>query len=274
MNQQTRYVGFDRHQVAVHSDVPEILAGLERHFMYMLQETATNLVGSLETTFSDGDYYFREQDTFWKSDTLDGILFSLNTEVALRLIQARPDLIWLHAGTAAFQGRAILVSGMSGRGKSTMIASLCAFGWQFLSDDVTPLNPHSGKVLPFPQTPMFRPNPGMDIPADCLHELPKIVAEIGLAGVCREAVPVSALIFPQYRPLQPTALSPCSPAAAALELLQNCLNFPIHRENGFHQLCNLVKPLPSYRLYFNSGDLAARLLAEAHASGFRGAETG
>ncbi len=274
MNQHTRYVGFDRHQVAVHSQVPEILAGLEYYFRHMFQESASHLVESLEGGFADGAYYLHHQDYSWRSDTLEGILYNLHDEVVLQLVQARPDLIWLHAGAAAFQGRGVLVSGPSGRGKSTLIASLGALGWQFLSDDITPWDPQAGKLWPFPQTPMFRPNPGVDVPADSISELDKVVADIGPAGLCREPVPVAALIFPQYTPRQAAALVPCSPGAAALELLQNCLNFSVYRDQTFHHLCNLVKPLPAYRLTFHCGDQAARLLTEAYTCGFRGAETG
>jgi hypothetical protein len=274
MNQLTRYVGFDRHQVAVHSQVPEILAGLEQNFRYMLQDTASHLVDSLEAGFVDGAYYLRNQDSSWKNETFDGILYYLNTEVVLRLVQTRADLIWLHAGAAAWRGQGVLVSGQSGRGKSTIIASLCGLGWQFLSDDIAPWDPQASKLWPFPQTPMFRPHPGVDIPADNIAELSKVVADIGPADLCREPVPVSALIFPQYTPRQEPALVPCSPATAALELLQNCFNFPVYRDQTFHHLCNLVKPLPAYRLLFHSGDQAARLLAKAYAGGFRGAQTG
>lgn len=277
MSQQTRYVGFDRHQVAVHCDAPEILAGLERHFTHMLQPPSGQPVAVLEAGFADGAYYLRERDNpynQWRQDTWDWILAFLRNEVVVQLVRARPDLVWLHAGAAAWRGRAVLVSARSGRGKSTLVAALCRLGWQFLSDDVTPWAPQAGKVWPFPQTPMFRVNPGHEVPAEGVEELAKVVADVGPAGPCREPLPVSALVFPEYTPSAAAGLSPCSAGAAALELLQNCLNFAVSREQTFHHLCNLVKPLPAYYLRFHDGDEAARLLAAAQAGGSRGAQTG
>jgi hypothetical protein len=267
-------VGFDRHQVAVRCDAPDVRAVVEGYFRHLIRDAAGEPISSLETGFADGAYYLRERDSLWREATLAGIFFLIHNEVVVRLVRARPDLVWLHAGAAASRGRAVLVSAQSGRGKSTVVAALCRLGWQFLSDDITPWDPQAGKVWPFPQTPMFRVNPGREVPAEGVAELGKVVADVGPAGVCREPLPVSALIFPQYTPAQAAGLVPCSPGAAALELLQNCLNFSVSRDQAFHHLCDLVKPLPAYRLRFDDGNQAARLLAEAHAGGFRGAETG
>ncbi len=274
MSRQTRYVGFDRHQVAVHCHIPEILAGLERHFLHMLQPPAGPPVAVLEAGFANGKYYLREGEDLWRQATWDGIFATLRNEVVVRLVRARPDLVWLHAGAVAWRGRAVLVSGRSGRGKSTVVTALGRLGWHFFSDDVTPWDPQAGMVWPFPQTPMFRVNPGREVPAENVAELGKVVADLGPAGLGRAPLPVSALIFPQYSPAQAAGLLPCSGGAAALELLQNCLNFSVSREQTFHHLCNLVKPLPAYHLRFRDGDEAARLLAAAQAGGFRGAETG
>jgi hypothetical protein len=259
---RTLFVAFDGRQVAVSSDTPEVLAAFERSFRRMLRPEAGRLVARLKVGRVPEGYVLRCDQDWVKSESLDGVLFYLSHEVVLRLIGARPDFLWLHAGAAAFRDRAVLVCGLSGRGKSTIVAALCDLGWHFLSDDVTPLDPLSGQIIPFPQTPMYRPHPGEEIPSDRLHELSKVEAAINPEGWCREAVPVAALIFPTYDPRQTAALTGCSPAVAAGELLQNCLNFAAHRETAFHQLCHLVKALPTLRLAFSSGAEAARLLAQ------------
>ena len=43
----------------------------------------------------------------------------LRHEVVLRLIQARSDLMWLHAGAAAYRCSSVMILGSWGRGKST-----------------------------------------------------------------------------------------------------------------------------------------------------------
>lgn len=268
---QTHFVAFDGQQVAVQSGVPEVAAGLERHFRWLLQREPENPVAQLEAGYEDEKYFVRDAHFWVKSESLQDIMEYLTYEVVLRHVKTRPDLLWLHAGAVACGGRAVLIAGFSGRGKSTLAACLCARGWHFLSDDTIPLAPRSGMVFPFPQTPMFRQNQGAELPPERLRELKKTEWDLPPERVVRKALPVAALILPHYNPRQPAGLTPCSPAAAALELLQNCLNFTVHRETAFHQLCELVKPLPTFRLSFSRGDEAAQLFALAHANGFRGA---
>src|SRR5262249_22274756 len=149
----------------------------------------------------------------------------LTNEVILRFIRARPDLLWFHAGGAAFKGQAVVISGRSGHGKSTVVTSLYEIGWDYLSDEIMPLHPQSGKVFPFPETPYVRMNrQGGEVAHEQLRELPKFEADIKTDSLCRDPVPIAALIFPHYNPSLPTRLTLCSPATAALEILQNCLN--------------------------------------------------
>ena len=74
------------------------------------------------------------------------------------------------------------------------------------------------------------------------------------------------MVFPVYRRGCHTELLPCSPATAALELLQNCLNFPSHREAAVRYICDLVRKVPAFRLSYSDGSLAAELIAQAHES--------
>jgi hypothetical protein len=47
---------------------------------------------------------------------------------------------------------------------------------------------------------------------------------------------------------------------AALELLQNLLNFIHHREAAVDSLCQLVAQTPTYRLIYSDGGQAAEFL--------------
>jgi hypothetical protein len=54
-----------------------------------------------------------------------------------------------------------------------------------------------------------------------------------------------------------------------LELLGSCMNFENHREEAVSQLCNLVKLLPTSRLYYSNGKDAAELVDRAHKNRYR-----
>lgn len=55
--------------------------------------------------------------------------------------------VTLHASCVALQGRALLIVGRSGSGKSSLALSLMAFGAQLISDDRTCLKRDNGAVL-------------------------------------------------------------------------------------------------------------------------------
>ena len=263
INQQTLYIAFEEHQVAVHSNVTEVLARVRQSFREMLALEPKKIVGQLEVSWKNGEYYLlggSEGST--RNSTLDDVLCSLKYEAIMGLIKARPELLWLHAGAAAYQGSAIVISGCSGRGKSTLVTSLCTRGWRYLSDDVLPLNLNSGKVIPFPRTPEVRENIGRELPPEQIQELKQTELELKPEIVCKEAMPIKALVFPTYSLYSPTQILPYSPATAALELLQNCINFVDHKQIAVRHVCELVKHLPTFRLSYSDSNLAAETIID------------
>ena len=251
--------------MTVHSNLPEVLAGLYGGFREMLVAEPTKTVGRLEAIRREDKYFLtgnREAPAEHRS--LTEVLGWLKYEVILHLMQARPDLLWMHAGAVAHRGRAVLFSGSGGRGKSTLVTRLCSPDWTYLSDDVIPLDPNSGKVLPFPQTPALRGQSEREISENRLHTLSKTDIPLEPETVCQEAVPIGMLVFPAYTLHGPTGIVSCSPATAVVELIQNGLHFGNHRETGVRMLCDLLRALPIFRLSFSRGDLAAELIARTY----------
>ena len=264
---QTLHVGFGGSKVAVSSNVPEVLAGLKRIFREMLESEPTRTVARLEVRRRDGKYNVSGiTEACLEYGSLADTVERLRYEVVLRLIQARSDLLWLHAGAAASRCSSVVILGSWGRGKSTLVTSLYANGWTYLSDDIIALDPNSGSAIPFPLTPMVREDPGQELPLERLSELQKTVVHLLPERVCRDPVPIRTVVFPVYRRGCHTELLPCSPATAALELLQNCVNFPSHREAAVRYLCDLVTKVPAFRLSYSDGRLAAELIAQAQES--------
>ena len=267
MNRRTLHVGFGGSKVAVYSDAPEVLAGLKSIFREMLESEPTRTVERLEVQRRDGKYnVWGITEAYIEYGSLADTVERLRYEVVLRLIQARSDLIWLHAGAAAYRGSSVIILGPWGRGKSTLVTSLYANGWSYLSDDVVALDPNSGRAFPFPLTPMVREDPGEELPLERLSELRKTVVLLLPKRISRDPVPIRTVVFPVYRRGCHTELLPCSPATAALELLKNCLNFPSHRDAAVRYVCDLVRKVPAFRLSYSDGRLAAELIAQAHES--------
>lgn len=69
----------------------------------------------------------------------------------------------LHAAALSREGRAVLVSGPSGAGKTTLALALLEAGWRLLSDDFAPLERATGLVHPFLKALGLRPGPGEEL---------------------------------------------------------------------------------------------------------------
>ena len=61
------------------------------------------------------------------------------------------EALTFHAGAVARDGRAILVAGQSGRGKSTLTGALVRRGWSYLTDEVTVVRLEDHRILPYPK---------------------------------------------------------------------------------------------------------------------------
>lgn len=256
-------ITFGQHRVTVQSESPEVLAGVERRFGHMLGTGPAQETGRLEV-WPEGQGYAlagpRRNEA--ERGELCVILRSLEYEVVMLLVEARPDLLWLHASAVANAASGgLLFLGPWGHGKSTLAAHLSARGWAYLADDVVPLDPRLDRLLPFPQTPRLRQgDQGSQMSRQLLRHLPKADAPLRPEGVCRAAAPVGALIFPRYEAEIPARLEPCSPAAATLGLLQQCVNFAAHRSAAVRYMAHLAACRPAFNLVFSDVQSALDLV--------------
>lgn len=56
-----------------------------------------------------------------------------------------------HGGGAVFQNKGVMICGDSGTGKTSLIMKLLTCGFQFLSDEIIPINKKTGMMEPFPR---------------------------------------------------------------------------------------------------------------------------
>lgn len=258
------FIAFEGRQVGIHTELPEVQAALAGRFRFMLvSDAALAEGGRLAVKKSNGRYSFRKNNGHeLLYSTLSEILAAISYEIVVSQIKHHPHLVWLHAGAVARQGQVVLISGLAGQGKSTLVSRLYEQGWTYLADDVVALDPITDRALPFPQLPCVRQHPGRELPPEELRTLEKAVVEIDPASICKEPLPIQGLILPQYSPDVPAEMVPCTPAEAVLTLLENCANLPEQREKAVDYLCRLAERVHLYRLTFKDGDLAASLVME------------
>lgn len=252
------FIEFDGSQLTVKTDVAEVREYIAHSFTHMLAPGVTRGIGELEVLRNRDGYAIRgAQPIDFPAITMAELLPLLKDEVRLRFMRARPDLLWIHAGAVERDGAAVVLSGPSGHGKSTMTTLLCERGWRLLSDDIAPVRMNADEVLPFPQIPLRRIHPGREVQPGEVGGLEREAVAIGAGMLCREPAPIGAIVFVAYGAVAPTGLARIPQGSAAMEILRNATNFDDHKGAAVNRAAEMARRLPVYRLTYRSAVEAA-----------------
>ena len=131
------YINFTSHYVELQSASCEVTQRLASRMAPMVtSHAAGSRAGSFRIEVVDGGGVIQGLDSARKEShcDLDTCAEALYHRVLRCLISARPDLLWLHAGVVQRGGLAVVVTGRSGQGKSTIVEQFLTRGWEYLSD--------------------------------------------------------------------------------------------------------------------------------------------
>lgn len=145
--------------------------------------------------------------TLLRTAVLDRAVAELDRQLHLTVAQLAPGMLFVHAGVVVWQGRAILVPGHTGAGKSTLVRALVQAGAAYWSDDMAVLDEHC-RVHPYP-VPLRPRDEGAPVPAPELGWRPG-----------REPVPVGLVACLPYRPGARFGHRDMTAGEATMELMQ------------------------------------------------------
>jgi hypothetical protein len=253
-----QYIDFDGMQLEVRTSVPEIAEFIRAVYEHMLVPKSVRSAGRIRVMRSDSGYLFSSASEIeFSEDQLSLLLDMIREEVHLQFMRARPDLLWLHAAVVEKNGYALLISGRSGQGKSTLSTKLCERGWHLLSDDIAPTSMQADIVYPFPQAPRRRLFPGSVIEPHKIHTLDREQVVVHSHDVHLSPVPVKSIAYIEFMVDESATLERLTAGAAALELLRNSVNFGDHKEAAVARAATLGTRIPSYKLCYGSVTTAA-----------------
>ena len=181
--------------------------------------------------------------------SLAGARADLQDMVTGLFMNARPDLLWLHAAGVAKDGRAIIITGPSGSGKSTLASRLIATGFAYIADDVLPVDPRARTVHPFPVAPVVRRAASEYLIASHARRLGKEDVLVKPAQVASGPLSIAAIVVPRFSP-GPSRMQRMPAGRAAIEVLQQCCNFGCHREAAVRAMGALAEAVPAWTLSF------------------------
>ena len=155
------------------------------------------------------------------------------TYTSLAPLLRRRGYFLLHAFAAAKEGRAALLVGASGSGKTTSGLSLLLAGWELLSNDVVLLQmrPDGVYALPTPDSVSIRPYSLTLLPAlrewlpGWTGERPFTVSAYELInGRWAAPTPIRAIYFPKIETRSTSALSPLPRATTLARLMEESVD--------------------------------------------------
>ncbi|MEO1542770.1 MAG: hypothetical protein AAFR75_01955 [Pseudomonadota bacterium] len=209
---------------------------------------------------SGGGFGVFSGEALWGRSTLDEARFLIIREAAEVLCGTDRVGAVMHGSAVSNGGGAMLIMGDSGRGKSTLAQGLVAAGCGYVSDDHLPLHVGGGSVLSFPTRSAVKPR------AMRLAEIKRLTRRYGTSSRARdgvtylsipavaepgEEVPVSALVFPQYKKGASLALTRLTPQEAFGEsIIAGARPARINPQIG--PLARLCGNVPAFRLDFGA----------------------
>ena len=186
----------------------------------------------------------------------------------LQMALGQRRYLLLHASVVERDGRALLMTGVFGAGKSTLAALLAARGWRLMGDEFALLDPVTGLVHAFPRLVSLK-NAAINVVTQALPDArfgpllagtPKgdvrhLVPDEAAVAAMDVAVPPALLLFPGYGFAAEERAVP--PSEVFVRLTQASTNFVALGERGFDALARLVKTVPARAIDYPDTDSAA-----------------
>ncbi len=194
----------------------------------------------------------QEQDVEFQD--LGHLLYALEHDLTVALQRRRPDLLFLHAAALERGGRAYLLAGDSGDGKSTTARGLVHRGFSYLSDELSPIDTAAMRVHAYPRALCLKSEPPLThpLPSSGVRHLGRTlhVATASMPAPVGPAVcPIEALVFVRHdRSLPSPTLRRLSSAEAGARLYTAALNALAHTGHGFDAVLRVASSTRCYAL--------------------------
>jgi hypothetical protein len=194
------------------------------------------------------------------ADNIGEFIFFLEKDMTIKLQKIRADLLFIHSAALEYQGKGLLLVAPSGTGKSTTAWGLINTGFNYLSDELAPIDLNTMMIHSYPHAICLKARPPMfELPDSCLvtSQTMHVYGESFSASIQHSLTPLKAIIFLEYHPeiLQPE-ISPMSRAEASANLYANSLNILAHDKSdyGMEAAIIMATEARNYRLFSNQLD--------------------
>jgi hypothetical protein len=179
------------------------------------------------------------------------LLYFFEKDMTQRVQMLRTDLFFVHAAAMSIDDRCILISGASGSGKSSLAWSMCNNGFDYLSDELAPIDPTQMRVEPYPHAlclkgePLSKPS----LPKSTVYTSRTIhvpACEFQSRPLDRPCALGILVFIDETRNGHDLAVRSISGAESGARLYSNGLNQLAHSGYGLPAVARIAGKVPSY----------------------------
>lgn len=182
------------------------------------------------------------------------VLCGLEEVIEECLVHAIHNWVAFHAGAVRTDGSACLIAGDPDTGKTTTTLHLIEMGQIFLCEEVTPVEPETLRVHPYPQVLSLSRSYAQDylstypVHHGTFDMVNARMARFHPSCAGSHPAPLKTILIPSYDPINPTRIVPLSPSQVFTELLGYCFPPNGNEEALFDAVIRICEKTQSFRI--------------------------
>lgn len=186
------------------------------------------------------------------------LICRLEEDIENTLIRSMGNWVGFHAGAVMIGDTACVIAGNPDTGKTTTTFNLIEMGHTFLCEEVSPVDPETLLVYPYPQvltldgTCAERYRSRYPVQKGSLKIFDSRMARYHPYVAGSDPVPLKTLLIPAYDPSQTPGIEKLSPDEVFTELLGYCFPPNTDDEHLFDSVIRICEAAEIFRLRTNS----------------------